>query len=491
MANILAFCYNTLMLTTRKITANSSFFLIALILQKILSFVYFTILARNLGAEFTGQYFFAISFATMFAVLMDLGLSPVLTREVAKDDSDSKAWFRQIFSLKLVVTSLAVLFLLALNTFVFAGDAVQELIYLTTLIVVLDSFTLLFYAFIRGQQNLKFEAGGTILFQLIVMAIGLPLLYFTDNLLFIIGVLFVASLFNLIYSGFILYFKYKIKLYFVWNKNLIKKIFLIAWPFAAAAIFAKVYAYVDIFLIKLFLDDASVGFYSVAYKITFAWQFIPLAFVAALYPAFSHLFKQNSDELQKVFNKSFSYLGFIALPLSIGIIVLAPEIINQIYTTEFSAAILPLQVLIASIAFLFMNFVLSSMLNAGDKQIINTRNLGVTMILNIILNIIFIQYWGVWGAALASSISTLILFSLNLYAARRLVAVEPRIIKSLLVALIASFLMAWSVMYFKEIIWWPLTVLIGATIYLGLMFMTKTLKFREIIYLKNSLFNKE
>ncbi|MBT4349316.1 flippase [bacterium] len=479
------------MLTTRKITANSSFFLTALVLQKVLSFVYFTILARTLGAESIGQYFFAISFATMFAVLMDFGLSPVLTREVAKDDSDSKLWFKQIFSLKLIATLAAVVFLLVLNTFVFAGDAVRELIYLTTMIVVIDSFTLLFYAFIRGQQNLKFEARGTIIFQLIVMTIGLTLLQFTNNLFLIIGVLFIASLFNLIYSGLVLYFKYKVKPFFIWNRGLIKKILWIAWPFAAAAIFAKVYAYIDTFLIKLFLDDASVGFYSVAYKITFAWQFIPLAFVAALYPAFSHLFKHNREELKKVFNKGFAYLGFIALPLSVGIIVLAPEIINQVYTTEFSAAILPLQVLIASIAFLFMNFALSSMLNACDKQLVNTRNLGITMILNIIFNIIFIQYWGVWGAALASSISTLILFILNLKAANSLIKINFQVIKSLFIALLASILMAYVVIYFKDIIWWPLTILLGGVVYFAIMFVTKTLSYKEIIYLKNSLFHKE
>lgn len=479
------------MLTTRKITANSSFFLTALVLQKVLSFVYFTILARTLGAESIGQYFFAISFATMFAVLMDFGLSPVLTREVAKDDGDSKLWFKQIFSLKLIATLAAVVFLLVLNTFIFAGDAVRELIYLTTIIVVIDSFTLLFYAFVRGQQNLKFEAGGTIIFQLIVMAVGLTLLQLTNNLFLIISVLFIASLFNLIYSGLILYFKYKVKPFFVWNRGLIKKILWIAWPFAAAAIFAKVYAYIDTFLIKLFLDDASVGFYSVAYKITFAWQFIPLAFVAALYPAFSHLFKHNKEELKKVFSKGFAYLGFIALPLSAGIIVLAPEIINQIYTTEFSLAILPLQVLIASIAFLFMNFALSSMLNACDKQLVNTRNLGITMILNIIFNIFFIQYWGVWGAALASSISTLILFILNLKAANHLIKISFPVIKSLMIALLASILMAYVVIYFKDIIWWPLTILVGAVVYLAIMFITKTLNYKEIIYLKNSLFNKE
>ena len=81
------------MLTARRITANTSFFMVALIFQKLLSFVYFTILARSLGAEGIGQYFFAISFATMFSVLIDLGLSPVLIREVSKDEGNGRTSF--------------------------------------------------------------------------------------------------------------------------------------------------------------------------------------------------------------------------------------------------------------------------------------------------------------------------------------------------------------------------------------------------------------
>ncbi|MBT4648895.1 hypothetical protein HOC14_01055, partial [bacterium] len=136
-------------------------------------------------------------------------------------------------------------------------------------------------------------------------------------------------------------------------------------------------------------------------------------------------------------------------------------------------------------------FALSSMLNACDKQLVNTRNLGITMILNIIFNIIFIQYWGVWGAALASSISTLILFILNLKAANSLIKINFQVIKSLFIALLASILMAYVVIYFKDIIWWPLTILLGGVVYFAIMFVTKTLSYKEIIYLKNSLFHKE
>ena len=89
------------MVTTQKISRNTSFFLTALIIQKLFSFIYFTFLARHLGADGIGQYFFAISFASLFSVFMDLGLAPVLTREIAKDNQNEQSWFEQIFSLKI------------------------------------------------------------------------------------------------------------------------------------------------------------------------------------------------------------------------------------------------------------------------------------------------------------------------------------------------------------------------------------------------------
>lgn len=478
------------MLNSQKVTANSSFFLFALVLQKILSFVYFTILARTLGPGLTGRYFLAISFATMFSVLMDLGLSPVLTREVARDSQDTKIFFRQVFSLKLFFTLFSIIILLLLNFFVFNNDPVQPLVYLATLIVAVDSFTLLFYAFIRGQQNLKFEAIGTIIFQLIIMLFGLIALAFSQSLFLVIGVLFLASLFNFIFSGLILNFKFKAKISLLWQKDLVYKIFLLTWPFAMSAIFAKVYAYVDTFLLKMFLGDIEVGFYSVAYKITFAWQFIPLGVVAALYPAFAHLFKNNPSELAKIFNKSFLYLGLIALPILSGIIVLSPEIILQVYRSDFFGAILPLQILIASLVFLFINFVLSNLLNAANCQKINTRNLGLTMIFNVLLNLVLIPALGVWGAALTSSLSTLILFTLNLYASSKIVKLSKENIRNLFLGVLASCLMALLVLYLKIIIWWPLTILVGALFYVIFLFVFRVISTKDFIFWKTAILKK-
>ena len=66
------------------IAKNTTFYTGALIVQKVLAFVYFSLIARFMGVEDTGKYTFALSFTTMFAIFIDLGLAPVLTREIAK-----------------------------------------------------------------------------------------------------------------------------------------------------------------------------------------------------------------------------------------------------------------------------------------------------------------------------------------------------------------------------------------------------------------------
>ena len=94
------------------IAKNTSYFTFALILQKVISFTYFTVLARNLGPEDLGRYYFAISFTTIFAIFIDLGLSNVLTREVAKDEKRTVDLLGNILALKIPLSIFSFLLVL-------------------------------------------------------------------------------------------------------------------------------------------------------------------------------------------------------------------------------------------------------------------------------------------------------------------------------------------------------------------------------------------
>ncbi len=478
------------MLSAQKITSNTAWYLLALVLQKLMSFVYFTLLARHLGAEFLGQYYFAISFATMFSVAMDLGLSTVLIREVAKKQFELDKLFQQIFSLKIILSLVTALLIIALDLLLFSSDAVRPLIYLTALIVLIDSFTLFFYAYIRGQQNLRYESFGTILFQLIIMILGIVAMRWYHSVWpFIIITLF-ASLFNFIWSAFFVLKKYQVKLNWLYDKILLRKILIITWPFALSAVFAKIYAYVDGFILKILTNDSQLGFYSVAYKVTFAWQFIPLAFVAALYPAFAHYWQHDKQNLEQILRRAIFYLAYIALPIAAGIAILAEVLIHQFYTKNFSISILPLQILIISLPFLFINFALSYFLNASDRQTINTRNLGFTMVLNVALNIILIPKFAAVGAALASSISTIFLCVIDFWAVKKVFSNNLKIWWPLSKALLAAILMAIFLILFKDSLPLFLTAILAALIYFILLLLFGNLSRADWQFVKSSMLKR-
>lgn len=471
----------------QKITANTSWYLIALTVQKLFSFGYFIILARFLEPVNYGQYQLSINFALMLSVIADLGLSSVLIRETARQIVDQHKLFRQVFSLKIILSFVTALIIVLGNLLLYSANPVQPLIYFTALIVIVDSFTLLFYGFIRGQQNLRYESIGTIIFQLIILATGLTVMQFSKNALHFIWVILFASLFNFFYSWILLAKKYHLKLTWYFEKALAKNIFTIAWPFALSAMFAKIYAYIDGLILEYLHGSASLGIYSVAYKITFAFQFIPLAFVAALYPAFANYWQNDKAQLEKTLLRAINYLAYISLPIAAGIASLTPLIINSLYTANYAPAILPLQILVVSLPFLFINFALSYFLNATDRQKTNTWNLGLVMLINIILNFIFIPRWAAWGASLASSMSTVILFILNLSAVYKVTVIAWKNWIPLFRAIVAAALMAGLLLYLANILAIWLNIIIGALLYIFLLIIFKNLQLEDYRYLKAAL----
>ena len=86
------------------IAKNTSYLTLALVLQKIISFTYFAILARYLGPHSLGQYYFALSFTTIFSILIDLGFANALTREIAKTASTAGKYLSNIMTLKIFLS---------------------------------------------------------------------------------------------------------------------------------------------------------------------------------------------------------------------------------------------------------------------------------------------------------------------------------------------------------------------------------------------------
>ena len=454
---------------------------ISLVIQKILSFVYFSYLATRLGVEQTGLYFFALSFITMLAVFVDLGMNNTLIKQVAKEPQQTNRYFSQSVLIRLGLGVLMYLVLIALSFGLGYELLTRQALYLAGLIMIVDSFTLMFYSFWRAHHNTIYEAIGNILFQASLLIAGGVVLYLTGNLLLALLALLLASLINFSFALTRLVTKLKIKLTWVWDKAFAKTLLLMAMPFAWAGIFSRFYGYLDTFLLKTMVGDMALGYYSLPYKITFVWQFIPLALVASLYPAFTTYYQTDKTKLANLFNKTFIYLLVVAVPLSLGLSLLAKPIFLNIYGIEYLPSAYALQILVFTLPFLFLNFPIGYLLNACDKQVRNTINIFIVMLISLAGNLIFIPKFSFVGASYVSVFTTLVLFVLGLSVARKLVQINWRSLGiNLLKLIVCSAGLVGVIMVLGDQTHYLLTILSSGLIYIMLVLLTKLVSWEEI-----------
>jgi len=406
------------------IARNTSYLTLALILQKIISFTYFILLTRALGLEMMGQYYAAISFTTIFAIFIDLGFANTLTREVAKHQDQAAEWLGNVIALKIPLAIITLFVALGTSLFFGYGNLGFQLILISSVCMVLDSFTTTFFSAVRGFHNLKYESISSVIFQLIVLVLGYAALLMHLGVRAAMAVLAIASIYNFIYSIIIVRYRINLKWKLIYQKSFVKKIFDISWPFALFAIFQRLYLYLDSVMIGVLANYHQVGVYQIAFKIIFALQFLPMAFTASLYPAMSSYWIDNREQLVKSFERAMNYLIMISLPIIGGVIALDDKIIDIFKAGD--EALWPLRISILALFFIFVNFPIGSLLNACDKQKRNLFFMASVTVISVTANFFLIPRFQAIGASITVLVTNAIMFVFGILEARKIINYNPR-----------------------------------------------------------------
>ncbi|MFA5021948.1 MAG: flippase [Patescibacteria group bacterium] len=460
---------------------NTTYFTAALTFQKVLSFIYFWFVSNHLFPNELGQYIFALSFTTLFSIFIDLGLSPVLTREAAKDTNQANSYLKNVLGLKIplaIITMIAVwLFINITNK----PPEVRLLVYLASIVMLLDSFSLTFWMIFRSRHNLKYESIATTLIQIIIFSLGIIALKTTGKVSHLVLALLAASIFNSLLSVSLLKFKLKFSLRPQYNSEIIGKFLKIMPAFALAGIFVKIYNTSDSVLLSYLGSDTAVGFFAVPAKVVYAFQqVIPAAFSAAIFPAFAYYYATSKEQLEKTFERAFAYLTIISFPLTVGLIVLIPQIITVIWPKYYS--VIPcFYIMTLAIPFIFLAFPTGYLLNACDRQNNTTINRGIITALAVILNIILIPKFSFLGAGITFLITNLVLLFLDFHWVRKIIPLSYKILGSIILkSLAASIVMALIIIFARPYFNLFLLAPLGVLIYFASLYLLKGFTLSEI-----------
>lgn len=400
----------------KAIAKNAAWLMGATTAQKIIAFLSFTVIARLVGVQVTGQYFFVISVTSVFVILTDLGLTPVVIREMAQDEEKAQGVFTRALQAKLGLIPLSILATLFYGWRAGMSSTMFLALLCACFVMSADAMTLVWYGMIRGKRQLRYEALGLFLTQSVTASVSITMALLHRGIIGLVIGLCSGSAFNLFWS-----ISRARRLGILMNAAEPwpwKQVARAAAPFAIAGLCVKIYSYVDTLLLRQIWGEVAVGYYAIAYKVTYAFQFLPLAFAAALYPGMSAAAKDKAA-LQDILEGSMRLMMLVAAPLAALLSAFASSIVLIVYGKQYAGSVAPMMILPWVLFPIFLDFPVGSLLNATHRAAQKTTAMFITMIINVIANVILVPRLGPSGAAWSGILSFFSLALIGIWFVRR------------------------------------------------------------------------
>ena len=457
--------------TARKIAKNTVALTAASLVNIVIGFFFTMYVARYLGVQGYGVLSFAIAITSIFAIFTDIGLNKLAIREVARDRFLAGKYLGNLAVLKLILC-VASFGLIALTVnLMHYPDQTIYVVYLVALSVVVNAFNSTFYSIFQAHERMEFVSAGQILTAILQLAVAIMAVSKGLSIIVIASSYLLASVITLGYSAVTSILKFSrpsLQIDFSFWKETLKE----AWPFGLGMMFASIYYWMSSVMLSWLKGDEVVGLYSAAYKPALLFQFFPVAYSAAVFPVMSKFHSSSGESLRFTFEKSIKFMIIVAVPIGIGMTLLAGKIISLVFGSQFYQSIIALQILSWSAVFIFISLIFAQLFGALGKQATLAKVNGISALVNIGLNLSLIPKFSYVGASVATVVTEFaalaILYVLSFrmgygISAMTLMATTAKV-------LFAGIIMGVFVFFLQNVTLWALvpfaTMLYFATLYL-------------------------
>jgi O-antigen/teichoic acid export membrane protein len=181
----------------------------------------------------------------------------------------------------------------------------------------------------------------------------------------------------------------------------------------------------DVAIIGLFLTQADVGAYEVAWRVTAFSILFSNAIAVSIFPQVSEWSADGAKErIENLIAVVMTPSLFFVIPAFFGTVVFSQEILQFVFGQEYTTAAVVLIVLMGDKVFQAIQVVVGKSLQAINKPNLAARATVVSVVSNAVLNVAFVLEFGILGAAVATVASSLLNDLLHLIYLRRFIRVR-------------------------------------------------------------------
>lgn len=393
----------------RNIALNSISLAIGGIVNRGLELVALYLLTLYISVEDMGTYFSIGAYLSIIGVTIDFGLNIIIRRESARNRVD----FQKYIFNGLIISTLLLLLVIIIAKLILLTDIFdfhfKEHFWYAFGIVLFSSRIVCF--------RKAFEAAFVIAFK----AYYLPLINLIDRTLYIIAIVFFISgskslkeaflyivlaeaiSFIVLIGFYIKLFKFpKLKIEF----EIIKKLIKDSFPIFATNISVNLISRLGLIILPFSLGtNEEMGYFGIATKITLLLGLISSSIVMPFYQILSEKFSSNRKEFFTIYNHLIKYLLVIIFIAASILFVNINKIILLVFPNYLSA-VPYVRILLIGELFVYGMTALTNAVLAANMQVKYSKMIISIALLAVPINIISIQYYSAYGAAVAFIISS-------------------------------------------------------------------------------------
>jgi O-antigen/teichoic acid export membrane protein len=363
-------------------------------------------ISRVLLPEGVGKYSFAFSLITYFTLFASFGFETYAQREIARNRDDNQAkskTFWEIIICRLITVAISlVVHLIILFLYYDKNIALMQILTINILAIAFDVAF-----FFQGNEDF----GKLILRNVILKIIGTASIFIfvkdaSDLKLYALINSLIIVVSNISLWPTLIRQLQKVAIKTLKPLSHFKSAFRLFLP----ALAVTLYTVLDKTLIGLIAQsDLQNGYYEQSEKIVKALMVLITCLGAVMIPRNSHEIAQgNHDKVKQNIYKSFNFVWLLGIPMVIGVVLVAHNLIPWFLGTKFNSSILLLQIFAPLIVLIGISNVLGMQYMIPykkDKQY--TISLIIGAVINFTLNLILIYFYQARGAAIATIIAEL------------------------------------------------------------------------------------
>ncbi len=177
---------------------------------------------------------------------------------------------------------------------------------------------------------------------------------------------------------------------------------------------------VDTLLLGLLQSAAVVGVYSVAYRLLGPINWVPLAILTAIFPAFARAAGADREGLDRTFGTSVRLLWIAALPIAVSFCVCAEPIVRLLAGPEYLEAARPMRVVIWIVCLTFVSYPFRFLFTALGHPRLFAALVALGLGIQIGTELWLVPRWSYWGSCTGSVLAEGVFAAMGLYLCRRL-----------------------------------------------------------------------